>query len=95
MLAGGGGEFRVVEAETAADAAALSAAGGLAAGRNGQEAARMAEASAVANGAELIECHCRGPGATVKVAVQLPGPGLLAIRVHASARAAPYPDCPG
>jgi secretion/DNA translocation related TadE-like protein len=82
-------------AETAADAAALAAAHELAAGRSEREASRIAEASAVANGARLIDCDCRGPGATVKVVVRVPRSGPLAVSANASARAAPDPDCPG
>jgi secretion/DNA translocation related TadE-like protein len=82
-------------AETAADAAALAAAWELAAGRSEHDAARIAEASAAANGARLVDCDCRGPGATVKVAVLLPRPALLAVSANASARAATDPDCPG
>jgi secretion/DNA translocation related TadE-like protein len=82
-------------AQTAADAAALAAAQELVAGRSEQEAARIAKASAEANGARLLECRCRGRDATVKVAFPLIRPGLLAVSANASARATADPDCPG
>jgi secretion/DNA translocation related TadE-like protein len=84
----------VARAQTAADAAALAAARELATGRSAPEAARTAEATAMANGARFLGCNCRGPGATVRVAV-LPPPGLLSAPVRAEARAAFQPECPG
>jgi secretion/DNA translocation related TadE-like protein len=85
----------VARAQTAADAAALAAARDLATGRSMREAARTAEATAVANGARFLGCDCRGPGATVRVSVLPPGPGLLSAPAMAEARAGFQPECPG
>jgi secretion/DNA translocation related TadE-like protein len=82
-------------AETAADAAALAAARELATGRSEREAARMAEAAALANGARLLGCDCQGPGATVTVAVVRPAGGLFSPHSTARARAELHPECPG
>ena len=82
-------------AETAADSAALAAASELAAGRGEGEAARIAGMAATANGARLLGCDCRGPGATVAVEVTLPLRGPLSGQVRAQARAELHPDCPG
>jgi len=82
-------------AQTAADSAALAAAAGLAGGRSEREAARIGGIAATANGARLLGCDCRGPGATVTVEVFLPLPGPLSGPVRAQARAELHPDCPG
>ena len=82
-------------AETAADSAALGAASELAAGRGEGEAARIAGMAATANGARLLACDCRGPGATVTVEVTLLLLGPLSGPVRAQARAELHPDCPG
>ena len=85
----------VARAETAADAAALAAARELAVGRGEPEAARMAGMAALANGARLLHCDCRGPGATLSVAVDPPRTGLFFLPARARARAELQPDCPG
>jgi len=85
----------VARAETAADAAALAAARELALGRREPEAARMAKTAAMANRARLLHCDCRGPGATVRVAVDPFRTGLLSLPVTARARAQLHPECPG
>lgn len=56
-------------ADTAADAAALAAAGDLARGEPPEEAAAVASASATENGARLLWCECAGRRATVSVQV--------------------------
>jgi secretion/DNA translocation related TadE-like protein len=89
------GAVAVARAETAADAAALAAAGELAAGRSGPVAARSAQATAAANGARLIDCHCRGRKAQVTVGVPLPRLPFLPALVTARARAELHPECPG
>jgi secretion/DNA translocation related TadE-like protein len=85
----------VARAETAADAAALAAARELTMGGREPEAARMAKTAAMANGARLLHCDCRGPGATVSVAVDSPRTGLFSLPVRARARAELHPECPG
>ena len=82
-------------AETAADAAALAAARELADGRGEPEAGRMAQAAATANGARLLGCDCRGPGATVRVAVSGSRDWPFSTSARATARAELQPDCPG
>lgn len=71
-------------AQTAADAAALAAADALALGRTGAVARADASATALDNGARLVECACEGPRVTVTVEVDAPVLGRLA-RVDASA----------
>jgi secretion/DNA translocation related TadE-like protein len=85
----------VSRAQTAADAAALAAAGELAAGRNGGEAERIAFVTAAANGARLLRCDCGGPAVVVAVTVTLPTSGPAARLVRAAARAELHPECPG
>lgn len=82
------------QAETAADAAALAAAGELAAGRDPAAAARIAGVVASANGARLIRCRCRNGSATVLVSVS-PGHSSFGRAVRAAARAEVFPRCPG
>jgi secretion/DNA translocation related TadE-like protein len=85
----------VSRAQTAADAAALAAAGELAAGRNGGEAERIASRTAAANGARLLRCDCGGPAVVVAVTVTLPTSGPASRLVRAAARAELHPECPG
>jgi secretion/DNA translocation related TadE-like protein len=80
--------------ETAADSAALAAASALAAGRSEAAATRIAASAATANGARLLGCDCRGPGATVSVEAPLPLLRPLTGPVRAQARAELHPDCP-
>jgi secretion/DNA translocation related TadE-like protein len=54
-------------AETAADAAALAAAGVLARGGSGASAAAAAGETALSNGARLEDCRCSGTQPTVQV----------------------------
>jgi secretion/DNA translocation related TadE-like protein len=82
-------------AQTAADAAALAAAGELAAGRSAAEAERIASSTAAANGARLLRCDCGGPAVVVAVTVTLPTSGPGSRLVRAAARAELHPDCPG
>jgi secretion/DNA translocation related TadE-like protein len=84
----------VAHAETAADAAALAAAGELAAGRDPGTAARIAREVAHANGARLVRCRCSGGSATVLVSVPSPRPSSKRA-VRAAARAEVFPRCPG
>ncbi len=65
-------------ADAAADASALAAADALALGRGSTGAAQAAEATAVANGAEVVACDCAGLSAEVVVEVQPPGGPLAA-----------------
>ena len=92
-LAAGG--LAVSRAQTAADAAALAAAGELAAGRNRAEAERIASLTAAANGARLLRCDCGGPAVVVAVTVTLPTSGPATHLVRAAARAELHPECPG
>ena len=85
----------VSRAQTAADAAALAAAGELAAGRSAGEAERIASLTAVANGARLLRCKCGGPAVVVAVTVTLPSSGSASRLVRAAARAELHPECPG
>ena len=85
----------VARAQTAADAAALAAAGELAAGRSGSEAERIASLTAAANGARLLRCDCGGPAVVVAVTVTLPTSGPAMRLVRAAARAELHPECPG
>jgi secretion/DNA translocation related TadE-like protein len=85
----------VARAHTAADAAALAAAGELAAGRSGGEAERIASLTAAANGARLLRCDCGGPAVVVAVTVTLPTSGPVSGLVKAAARAELHPECPG
>jgi secretion/DNA translocation related TadE-like protein len=85
----------VTRAQTAADAAALAAAGELAAGRSGAEAERIASLTAAANGARLLRCDCGGPAVVVAVTVTLPTSGPVSGLVRAAARAELHPECPG
>ena len=85
----------VTRAQTAADAAALAAAGELAAGRSGGEAERIASLTAAANGARLLRCDCGGPAVVVAVTVTLPTSGRGERLVRAAARAELHPECPG
>jgi secretion/DNA translocation related TadE-like protein len=82
-------------AQTAADAAALAAAGELAAGRTADQAERIASLTAAANGARLFRCDCGGPAVVVKVTVTLPSSGPASVLVRAAARAELHPECPG
>jgi secretion/DNA translocation related TadE-like protein len=82
-------------AQTAADAAALAAAGELAAGRSVGEAERIASLTASANGARLLRCDCGGPAVIVAVTVTLPSSGPARGLVRAAARAELHPECPG
>ncbi len=82
-------------AATAADAAALAAAGELAAGRNVQVAYRTALLTAAENGARLLRCQCHAPEPTVTVSVDLGGVHPFARRAEASSRAEIVPHCPG
>lgn len=82
-------------AQTAADAAALAAAGELAAGRSKGEAERIASLTASANGARLLRCDCAGPAVVVAVTVTLPASGPTSRLVRAAARAELHPECPG
>ena len=82
-------------AQTAADAAALAAAGELAAGRSAGEAERIASLTAAGNGARLIRCDCGGPAVVVAVTVTLPSFRPASRLVRAAARAELHPECPG
>ena len=82
-------------AHTAADAAALAAAGELAAGRTAGDAERTASLTAAANGARLLHCECAGPAVVVHVSVALPSSGPASGLVRAAARAELHPECPG
>jgi secretion/DNA translocation related TadE-like protein len=89
------GVLAVSRAHTAADAAALAAAGELAAGRTAGDAERTASVTAAANGARLLRCECAGPAVTVVVSVPLPSSGPASRLVRAAARAELHPECPG
>ncbi|MCA1847339.1 MAG: helicase [Actinobacteria bacterium] len=82
-------------AQTAADAAALAAAGELAAGRTGEQAERIASLTAAANGARLLHCVCGGPAVLVAVTVTLPSSRPVSGLVREAARAELHPECPG
>jgi secretion/DNA translocation related TadE-like protein len=90
-----GGMKALSAAQTAADAAALAAAGELAAGRTEGDAKRIALLTAAANGARLLRCECAGPAVTVHVTVTLPFSGPASGLVRAAARAELHPECPG
>jgi secretion/DNA translocation related TadE-like protein len=89
------GAMAVSRAHTAADAAALAAAGELAAGRTAGDAERTASLTAAANGARLLRCECGGPAVIVHVSVALPSSGPASGLVRAAARAELHPECPG
>jgi secretion/DNA translocation related TadE-like protein len=89
------GILAVSRAQTAADAAALAAAGELAAGRTAGDAERTASVTAAANDARLLRCECAGPAVTVTVTVALPSSGPASVLVRAAARAELHPECPG
>jgi len=89
------GLVAVSRAHTAADAAALAAAGELAAGRTAAAAERTASVTAAANGARLVRCECGGPAVTVHVSVILPFSRPVSGLVRAAARAELHPECPG
>lgn len=89
------GVISASRAQTAADAAALAAAGELAAGRSAGDAERSASVTAAANGARLVRCDCRGPAVSVVVSVRVPFFGPAAGLVRAAARAELHPECPG
>ncbi len=89
------GVLAVSRAQTAADAAALAAAGELAAGRTAGDAERTASLTAAANGARLLRCECAGPAVTVHVSVALPSSRPVSGLVRAAARAELHPECPG
>jgi len=89
------GVLAVSRAHTAADAAALAAAGELAAGRTPRDAERTASGTAAANGARLLRCDCSGPAVTVYVSVALPSSRPMSGLVRAAARAELHPECPG
>lgn len=82
-------------AETAADAAALAAAGELAAGRSPQVTTRTARVMAAANGARLIRCNCRDQSATVTVTVAASKVSSFFREARAEARAELHTQCPG
>lgn len=65
----GGAAVDKARANTAADAAALAAAGVLGRGGTVSEATRAARSVAAANGATLTRCQCSGIDATVDVRV--------------------------
>ena len=90
-----GGVLAVSRAQTAADAAALAAAGELAVGRTAGDAERTASLTAAANGARLLRCECAGPAVTVHVSVALPSSRPVSGLVRAAARAELHPECPG
>jgi len=90
-----GGLVAVSRAHTAADAAALAAAGELAAGRTEADARRTASLTAAANGARVLRCDCGGPAVTVHVSVTLPFSRPVSGLVRAAARAELHPECPG
>jgi secretion/DNA translocation related TadE-like protein len=56
-------------ADSAADAAALAAADQLALGHSSSAAAAVARATAADNGAQLLDCTCRGAVAVVRVSL--------------------------
>jgi secretion/DNA translocation related TadE-like protein len=85
----------VSRAHTAADAAALAAAGEIAAGRTEGDAERTASVTAAANGARLLRCECAGPAVSVVVSVALPSARPVPGLVRAAARAELHPECPG
>ena len=85
----------VSRAQTAADAAALAAAGELAAGRTAEQAERIASLTAAANGSRLLRCDCGGPAVVVAVTVALPFSRPVSGLVRAAARAELHPECPG
>ncbi|MDQ1502244.1 MAG: hypothetical protein QOI86_5584 [Actinomycetota bacterium] len=89
------GILAVSRAQTAADAAALAAAGELVAGRTAGDAERTASLTAAANGARLLRCECGGPAVIVHVSVALPSSGPASGLVRAAARAELHPECPG
>jgi secretion/DNA translocation related TadE-like protein len=80
-------------AESAADAAALAAADMLALGRAPDVAADAARATAVANGARLVSCRCRGNDAAVVVEVDVSGVGVPGAVARGRARAEVRPEC--
>ena len=90
-----GGLVAVSRAHTAADAAALAAAGELAAGRTAADAERTASVTATANGARLLRCDCGGPAVIVHVSVILSFSRPVSGLVKAAARAELHPECPG
>jgi secretion/DNA translocation related TadE-like protein len=89
------GVVAVSRAHTAADAAALAAAGEIAAGRTEGDAERTASVTAAANGARLVRCECAGPAVSVVVSVALPSSRPVSGLVRAAARAELHPECPG
>ena len=89
------GILAVSRAQTAADAAALAAAGEVATGRTAGDAERTASLTAAANGARLLRCECGGSAVTVGVSVALPFSGPASGLVRAAARAELHPECPG
>jgi secretion/DNA translocation related TadE-like protein len=89
------GILAVSRARTAADAAALAAAGELATGRTEGDAERTASLTAAANGARLLRCDCAGPAVTVHVSVTLSFSRSVSGLVEAAARAELHPECPG
>ena len=89
------GVLAVSRAHTAADAAALAAAGEIAAGRTEGDAERTASLTAAANGARLLHCECAGPAVSVVVSVAMPSAGPVSGLVRAAAQAELHPECPG
>jgi secretion/DNA translocation related TadE-like protein len=83
----------VSRAQAAADAAALAGADALARGRTPAVSRRIASMTAADNGAQLLDCHCQGTGATVTVAVALPR-FLARAPARARARAELRRECP-
>ena len=89
------GALAAARAQTAADAAALAAAGELAEGRSAGVAERTASVTASANGARLLRCECGGPAVVVVVTVALPFSRSVPGLVKGAARAELHPECPG
>ena len=89
------GVLTAARAQTAADAAALAAAGELAAGRTPADAERTASVTAAANGARLFRCDCSGPAVIVHVSVVLPFLRPVSGQVRAVARSELHPECTG
>jgi hypothetical protein len=78
---------------TAADAAALAAAGALALGKGEAGAQSAARDTAASNHARLVSCACSGTTADVVVEVDVPGLGVLGGVARGRARAEARPEC--
>jgi secretion/DNA translocation related TadE-like protein len=74
----GGAIVARARADTAADAAALAAAGQVALGRGAGAAEQAARETAAANDGRLVSCECEGPVVEVVVTVVAPGLGATA-----------------